>query len=308
MPAKPAAEMVIDEELVRGLLADQVDAIMPGTSALPLALVAAGWDSEVWRIGDGLAARLPRRALAAPLIDHEHRALPRLAPRLEAAGVRVPAPLVRGVPTTDFPWSWSVVPWIAGTRGLDVPRAVRTGWAGTLADALAALHAPAPDDHPVNPVRGVPLAARATAFGERLSQVADAGALDGTTIARLAEQWAAGLDAATWDRAPVWIHGDLHPGNLLADAGTLVGIIDFGDVTAGDPAYDLAVAWLAFDDTGRAAFARATDGRYDGDTWIRARAWAAAVAVLLLAHSDDNPDYAALGADAALELADASHY
>ena len=43
-------------------------------------------------------------------------------------------------------------------------------------------------------------------------------------------------------------HGDLHPGNiLLADDGSLAGVIDFGDVGAGDPAVDLAVGWLMFD-------------------------------------------------------------
>ena len=38
-------------------------------------------------------------------------------------------------------------------------------------------------------------------------------------------------------------------------------------------------------------------------TWRRARAWAAAVAVMLLTHSDDAPAYAALGRDTANELA-----
>jgi aminoglycoside phosphotransferase (APT) family kinase protein len=100
----------------------------------------------------------------------------------------------------------------------------------------------------------------------------------------------------------MWIHGDLHPGNLIADGGSLRAIIDFGDVTSGDPAYDLAVAWLAFDADGRDAFRRATAGRYDDDAWRRARAWAAAVAVLLLAHSDDEPAYATLAAETLVEL------
>ena len=44
------------------------------------------------------------------------------------------------------------------------------------------------------------------------------------------------------------LHGDLRPGNiLLADDGSLAGVIDFGDVGAGDPAVDLAVGWLMFD-------------------------------------------------------------
>jgi len=82
----------------------------------------------------------------------------------------------------------------------------------------------------------------------------------------------------------------------------LAGIIDFGDVTAGDPAYDLAVAWLAFDRPGRERFVAATGDRYDTPTWTRARGWAAAVAVMLLTHSDDEPAYAGLGRGALAEV------
>ena len=122
------------------------------------------------------------------------------------------------------------------------------------------------------------------------------------TASALTDVWLRGVAERPWDAPPVWVHGDLHPGNLVADGARLVAIIDFGDVTAGDPAYDLAVAWLAFDAAGRSAFLEATGDRHDRATWIRAHAWAASIAVVLLAHSDDNPDYARLGADAADEV------
>ena len=35
--------------------------------------------------------------------------------------------------------------------------------------------------------------------------------------------------------------------NLVTRGGTLAAVIDFGDLTAGDPATDLAAAWLVFD-------------------------------------------------------------
>src|SRR5690606_34725290 len=98
------------------------------------------------------------------------------------------------------------------------------------------------------------------------------------------------------------IHGDLHPGNLIARSERLTGIIDFGDVTAGDPAYDLAVAWRAFDAEGRAAFIAATGDRYDGTTWTRAHGWAVAVTLILLGQSDDNPEYLELGRECLHEL------
>lgn len=307
MPDKPAAEIVIDAALVRALVFAQAADAIPDAATLTLAKVAEGWDSEVWRLGDDAAVRLPRRALAAPLVLHEQRALPEIAQRLAATGVRVPEPIVAGRPAAGYPWAWSVVPWIDGARGLDVPRHARTGWAGPLAAALRALHVAAPADHPVNPVRGRPLQTRDAVFHERLAGLRGAGMLDQATADELQRIWQAGVAAPAWSHAPVWIHGDLHPGNLVAYGGELRGLIDFGDVTAGDPAYDLAVAWLAFDARGRQDFLTAIGPTYDDDTWMRARAWAAAFPVLLLTHSDDAPDYAALARDAIPQILGTAH-
>lgn len=298
MPDKPSAEFPIDAPLVRSLLT-QAAPSLPDAAHQPLRHAADGWDCAVWRLGDDLAVRLPRRGLAAPLIRHEQRWLPSIAERMEATGVRVPTPLFCGEPDAGYPWPWSIVPWIDGESGLEVPRSERSGWAQPLAAALRALHTPAPRDRPVNPFRGGALAERDPAVRERLDGLRARGrsGLDG-----VAALWAEGLAAAPWSGPAVWIHGDLHPGNLVADGSRLAGIIDFGDVTAGDPAYDLAVAWLAFDAVGRSRFVAATDSRYDAATWIRARAWGVAVALMLLQHSDDNPAYAALGEEAAGEL------
>ncbi|MDY0909445.1 phosphotransferase [Microbacterium sp. CFBP9034] len=302
MPDKPPAEVSIDEALVRHLVVVQAGHAVPDAATLSLTRVTAGWDSDIWRLGQDVAVRLPRRALAAPLILNEHRSLPLIGPHIEATGVRVPLPLVLGVPAEGFPWHWSVVPWIDGARGMDVPRTDRHVWAAPLAAALAAMHVGAGPGFPVNPVRGHALETRTTAFEDRLRTLLAATLVSPSDAAALAARWDAGIAASPWAGPPVWIHGDLHPGNLVAGRQTLAGIIDFGDVTAGDPAYDLAVAWLAFDATGRERFVSATRRRYDAATWLRAHAWAAAVAVMLLAHSDDDPDYAALGRESVREV------
>ena len=48
--------------------------------------------------------------------------------------------------------------------------------------------------------------------------------------------------SSIWDRKPVWIHGDVAPGNLLVKDGKLCAVIDFGILGVGDPACD--ARWL----------------------------------------------------------------
>jgi aminoglycoside phosphotransferase (APT) family kinase protein len=287
MADSPSAERRLDADGVRAVLATASSDL----AALPLALVAEGWDNAIWRLGADLAVRVPRRALAADLILHEQRALPEIAPRLARIGVRAPVPVVVGRPTATFPWPWSVVPWIQGSPALGRSRDTNSAWAPALASALLAVHRPAPPGTPSNPYRGVPLRERDSALRLRLE---DLRAEDRAAADPLDAVWQSGLAAAP-ARARVWIHGDLHPGNILTHEGALAALIDFGDVTAGDPAYDLAATWLLFDADGRARFRAGTADSYDDATWTRARAWAAYLAAVFLTQSDDRPDFRALG-------------
>lgn len=289
MAKSPAAERRLTEPQIRALLSAQA----PELADLPLTRVAEEWDNVIWRLGDALALRMPRREIAAGLIGNEQRALPHLAGALDAIGIRTPRPQVNGTPTAEFPWPWSIVPWFDGTSALRLPRAANARWAPTLAQALAALHVAAPDDAPRNPVRGVPLRDRDASIRARLARLPEHPALE--------EIWIAGLREPPSDER-VWIHGDLHPGNVIVDDGGLAAIIDFGDVTAGDPAYDLASAWMLFDADGRRAFRGATGGRYSASTWRRARAWAGAVTAILLSASDDRPALHRLGEETEAEL------
>jgi aminoglycoside phosphotransferase (APT) family kinase protein len=93
------------------------------------------------------------------------------------------------------------------------------------------------------------------------------------------------------------VAGDPHPGNVLIEHGRVSAVLDFGDITAGDPATDLAIGWLGFDASGRAEFAQAYAAEHgpDDDTWQRARGWALCLGLALLANSDDNPALAAVG-------------
>jgi len=93
-----------------------------------------------------------------------------------------------------------------------------------------------------------------------------------------------------------------HPLNLLlAEDGNLVGVIDWGDICSGDPASDLADAWLVFDEPGREQFMAAC-GPYDSAVWQRAQAWALGLACTFAASSDDQPDLAAISSHTLTQL------
>ncbi|QCB93791.1 aminoglycoside phosphotransferase family protein [Cellulomonas shaoxiangyii] len=291
LPRHPKIEVDVDADLARALLAEQ----HPDLAHLPLHGRTHGWDNLTWRLGDDLALRFPVRAVSAELVEREQRWLPLLADRVP---VPLPVPLRVGRPGARYPWSWSVVPWLRGDTVAATEPASRTAWAAQLADALSALHTPAPRDAPPSPHRGVPLADRHDVVTARFTAATP-------HVDALRAAWRDGLAAAPWAGPAVWLHGDPHPGNLVSRDGALAGLLDFGDLTSGDPASDLATAWLTFDADGRAAFRARCDALrgWDDATWLRARAWAAALVPVLLAHPDEYPLMAAVGRHAAAQLA-----
>jgi aminoglycoside phosphotransferase (APT) family kinase protein len=283
----PPAEVNISSGLVRRLLAAQ----QPDLARLPIEVMANGWDNLVCRLGTDLVVRLPRRAAAAELVGYEQRWLPVLAPRLP---LPVPAPVRAGQPGLGYPWPWSVVPFLPGRVAAQDPPADLGDAAVSLGSFAGALHAPAAADAPVNPYRGVALADRSEIITGRVSQLGDL--IDRDAVLRA---WEAAAGAPRWDGPPVWLHGDLHPANILVDRGRISAVIDFGDITSGDPATDLAVAWMllpaGFHGAFRDAYRAASGPAADDDTWARARGWALGLSLAMLANSADNPLMAEIG-------------
>jgi aminoglycoside phosphotransferase (APT) family kinase protein len=282
----PPADVDITSSLVRLLLKEQ----HPDLADLPLADSGNGWDNKVYRLGDQLAVRLPRRSAAATLVEHEHRWLPELAPRLPIA---IPVPSRTGRPGCGYPWSWSVTQWFEGTNVVSSPLRDADRAALELGAFVSALHLPAPHDAPRNPFRGVPLANRTATVAERVKQLN--GMVDLHYVMRI---WEAALHARTWSGPAVWIHGDLHPANLLVRNGHIAAVLDFGDLTAGDPATDLSVAWTLLPSSARTTFREATrelGDPIDEDTWTRARGWALLFGLIFLSSSRDDEVMRAMG-------------
>jgi len=281
--ATPAAEVAVDEALVRSLLREQ----HPDLADLPLRPVTSGWDNFLFRLGDALAIRLPRRAVAAALVEHEQRWLPTIAGRLP---LPIPSPVRTGVPSAEYPWRWSVVPWLAGEPAEVAPP--RADQASVLAGFLRALHAPAPGDAPRNPYRGVALRERAAAVEERFRR------LEQRTSAitpQIRAAWQQAL-AAPIDMGERWLHGDLHAGNVLVDGGRLSAVIDWGDMAQGDPPTDLASVWMLLPDVAAREAAMEAYGPASAATWQRARGWAVFFGVTLLDTGlVDDPRHAAAG-------------
>lgn len=273
-------ELRIDQALIQTLIAAQ----FPQWKHLPLAPApATGTDNAIFRLGADMAVRLPRRASAAEQAGKEQRFLPALAPHLP---LPIPAPLAMGEPGVDYPWRWSICRWIEGEAATSSPFDEIPA-ARDLAAFVGALQrinpkdAPPPGPH--NFFRGVPLARRDDATRAAIPQLADM--LD---TGALMSVWELALRAPAWNGAPVWIHGDLHPGNILVRKGRISGVIDFGGLCAGDPACDLMAAWTMFGPGGRAAFRNALDG--DEASWSRARGWALSFGAIALAfYRDRNP-------------------
>jgi aminoglycoside phosphotransferase (APT) family kinase protein len=279
----PPAEVDIDDTVVRELLRAQ----HPDLADRKLELVATGWDNATYRLGEDLAVRLPRIEAAVALLRHEQTWLPRLADDLP---VPVPAPVRVGEPGPDFPWPWSVVPWVAGRSGEHA--ALAADQAGPFGRFLAALHRPAPDGFPRNDYRGVPLAQVSDRVEERLHRLStDDG---GAPLAAVWERWRAAV-AAPMDVPETRVHGDLHPKNVVVDAGRLAAVLDWGDMTTGDRAVDLGAAWMLFgpdhhDDLWRAY------GPISEPTRDRAVGWAVFFGVTLLdVGLANDPPFAEIG-------------
>ena len=275
----------IDAALARQL----IDRQFPRWSHLPIRAVELdGWDNRSFRLGSELTIRLPSGNWYAQQVEKEQRWLPVLAPQLP---LPIPAPVARGEPDAAFPYPWSVYRWLDGTPAATARIDDAGEFATALAGFLNSLHridatdGPAPGQH--NFFRGGPLA---TYEAEALEAIETLGAeIRAEDVKRV---WADAM-ATSWERAPVWVHGDVAAGNLLVRDGRLAAVLDFGSSGIGDPACDVVIAWTFLTGPGRDRFRAALE--VDAATWSRGRGWALWKALItLVGHLERDDRRAAL--------------
>lgn len=259
-------ELDIDDGLVRALVDEQ----FPQWTDLPLVRAGDGTVNVIYRLGEDLSIRLPRRDEKD---DREERILERIAGF--DLPVEIPRVVGRGAPGHGYPWSWWIVSWLHGeTPTADMP-------VGDVAGLIAALQAV--DAAGVSGAawgRDRPLAARDDAVRAALTRVNAPGA---------AELWQKAMAAPDWSGKKVWIHCDLDRRNVLARGGRLSAVIDWEGAGAGDPAVDLQAVWKLVAREDRAAFRELL--AIDDATWLRARGWCVSQALIALGYytPENNP-------------------
>ncbi len=286
-------EIPVDVELVRAL----VGRAMPDHADAPVRrLASSGSTNSLFRLGDDFLVRLPRQPGGSAAIVKEATWLPVLGPRLPVA---VPDVVAVFEPDHNYPERWSVVRWIEGEHptvvdpGTSVdPR--RENLAKDLAAVLESLRqtdvpATAVNDPNLRWYRGEPLATMDQVTRENIERC------------RSLENFGFDLDAAEriWTEAmtlpgaaeratPRWYHGDLAAENLLVRDGRLSAVLDFGAVSVGDPTVDLVVAWEILDPPARETLR--TQLGADDAAWLRGRAWALCLTVMIWYYWTTMPD------------------
>lgn len=281
------ADIEIDAALAKRLVASQ----FPQFAAAPFEPFGMGWDNAAYLAGGRTVFRLPRRRIAATLMEREIAVLPHLAPHLP---LPISSPVFAGAPTPAYPWPFAGYDLIPGTTacGFELSSAVRDALAEPLARFLRAMHGI--DPGPLR-ARGLPPdeigrldhAKRIALTRERLPALAAAGIAAAAPLAAWLE---AHPPLAIDDRLCRVVHGDLYGRHVVLDgAHRPAGIIDWGDVHAGDPALDIAIAHLMLPRSAHGAF-RAAYGPIDERTWEAARYRAIYHAVLEVDYGLRAPD------------------
>ena len=260
----------ITPELVREL----VDSQFSQWQTLPILPVAqSGHDNRTFHLGETMTVRLPSSEQYVAQVEKEAKWLPFLASKL---ALPIATPLTVGVPSQAYPFPWSVNAFIEGETLTHENVTDMPTFATDLANFLQQLQNIKTTDAPVAGAHNFYRGASPKVYDEEVKAALKEQA-EYLPIEKIEHIWEQAL-ATEWEGAPVWIHGDVAPGNLLVKNGVLCGVIDFGIMGVGDPACDYAMAWTFFNKKSRQNFLAGLDC----GTINRARSWALWKALITL--------------------------
>ncbi|WP_129688931.1 aminoglycoside phosphotransferase family protein [Gottfriedia acidiceleris] len=254
----------INVELVKQLINEQFP-IWSHLEIKPVEL--SGNDNRTFHLGDNMSVRLPSAECYVPQVEKEHKWLPILANKLS---LPISKPLAKGSSSRYYPWPWTINEWIDGESLSKENISDLSQFAKDLGGFLKEFQSIDAHGGPVagkhNFFRGGNLAVYDQETRDSIDQTKEIFNKD-----LLTEIWETAL-SSKWEYEPVWVHGDIAPGNLLVKNGKLCAVIDFGILGVGDPSCDAAMAWTFFDTNSRKVFKNVLN--FDENTWHRARGWA----------------------------------
>jgi len=239
-------------------------------------VASAGTDNALFHLGEAMLIRLPNAQWAYQQVEKEQRWLPLMADHLP---IDIPRPIAMGRSSVAFEHSWSIYNWLDGSDLSQQSLENLDQAAIDLAAFIRALQSrnssggPRAGAH--NNYRGIDLSKLDSVVRSSIDELGSR--IDGPVISEL---WQCALNESPWQQAPVWLHGDIHPGNILAKHGRISAVIDFGLMGVGDPACDLLVAWNLLAHDSRQLFRQHL--QVDDSTWARGRGWALYTALVAL--------------------------
>ena len=262
------------------LVAEIIEAQFPHLRPVEVSYLGEGYDSTAFEVNGRLVFRFPKRAEVEAQLLVETAILPRLA---ERTPIPVPAFSFHGKPSAEFPRHFVGYPKLSGVAGLDLDldQSQLRELAPTLGEFLSFLHS-FPIDGAIQ--CGVPAYAPHALINEvRAEAASDLHVVRHVGLDALENQlrtmFETPIEASEMDRVtPRLVHRDLAAEHILVDPDTkqVTGIIDWSEISIGDPAIDFAgmFHWGGLD------FTRAVLSRYrppvDEGLLERARLLAAA--------------------------------
>ncbi|MGB0934552.1 MAG: aminoglycoside phosphotransferase family protein [Alphaproteobacteria bacterium] len=272
-------ETKLSIEIIRELLNDQ----FPDWADLSIKpLSHQGTDNVMLKLGNDKIIRLPRTQRSEASLIKECLWLPIIGDRLS---IQIPHIIGNGQPSKEYPYQWAIVNFLQGSSPSDNNPLDLAQAAIDLSRVRKELQSVDTTDAPLCS-RKYPSIIHDAETSPLIPALSDT--FDSAQITKL---WEAALDLAPWQGNPVWLHGDIHTGNLLVQDGAITGIIDFGMSGIGDPACDLMVAWTLFTKDTRQIFHDAVAP--DQATWNRAKAYALHFGIMAYSYYKDRDPFVA---------------